>query len=148
MFCLKVDSTFLSLCLLGKRGSICLPIAVDLKKKIYGLYGLITPLSIVVTIFVLFFYSFLQESLQDLSQLSATQPLTEDAFEFSSMGELILAGQALDNHVANDVSAASTLSLRPTYVGPGSAISTHSYNIEFQRSLERAAKGICLLSTE
>lgn len=110
----------------------------------YSLYGLITPLSIVVTIW----FFFLQESLQDLSQLSATQPLTEDAFEFSPTGELILAGQTLDSHVANDVSAASTLSLRPTYVGPGSAISTHSYNIEFQRSLERAAKGTCLLSTE
>ena len=82
-----------------------------------------------------------QESLQDLGQLSTSQPLTEDSFNFSAAGELILADDVAENHVANDVSAASTLSLRPSYVGPGSAISTHSYNIEFQRSLERAAKG-------
>ena len=142
MFCLEVDSTFLSLALLGKRGSVCLPIAVDFYFFIAYMVWLL--------LFLLLspFDFFLQESLQDLSQLSATQPLTEDAFEFSPTGELILAGQTLDSHVANDVSAASTLSLRPTYVGPGSAISTHSYNIEFQRSLERAAKGTCLLSTE
>ncbi|KAK7101023.1 multiple PDZ domain protein-like isoform X2 [Littorina saxatilis] len=95
----------------------------------------------------------LQESLQDLGQLSHTQPITEDAFDFSPSGELILAGQTVDSHAGNDVSAASTLSLRQPYVGPGSAISTHSYNIEFQRSLERAAKGrstetICLYKPE
>ncbi|XP_076440222.1 multiple PDZ domain protein-like isoform X9 [Babylonia areolata] len=95
----------------------------------------------------------LQESFQDLSHLSASQPLTEDAFDFSPSGELLLREEVSDNHTANDVSAASTLSLRPTYMGPGSAISTHSYNIEFQRSLERAAKGrqtetICLFKPE
>ncbi|KAL8570737.1 hypothetical protein ACOMHN_039171 [Nucella lapillus] len=95
----------------------------------------------------------LQESFQDLSHLSASQPLTEDAFDFSPSGELILRDEVTETHTANDVSAASTLSLRPSYVGPGSAISTHSYNIEFQRSLERAAKGrqtetVCLYKPE
>ena len=115
-------------------------IILDLKFIYFSLKGSIVPFPINVILNFFFFFD-TQESLQDLAQLSATQPLTEDAFEFSPSGELILAGPALDTQVANDVSAASTLSLRPPYVGPGSAISTHSYNIEFQRSLERAAKG-------
>ncbi|XP_025111382.1 patj homolog isoform X6 [Pomacea canaliculata] len=79
----------------------------------------------------------LEESMLDLNQLSKTQPLTEDSFDFSPTGELLLA----EGYAGHDVSAASTLSLRAPFSGPGSAISTHSYNIEFQRSLERAAKG-------
>ncbi|KAK7495917.1 hypothetical protein BaRGS_00012907 [Batillaria attramentaria] len=95
----------------------------------------------------------LQESLQDLQQVSATQPLTEDSFDISPTGELLLASPVAEAHAANDVSAASTLSLRPSYIGPGSAISTHSYNIEFQRALERVARGrqtetICLYKPE
>ena len=60
MFCLEVDSTFLGLALLGKSGSICLPTAVDF---LYSLYGLITPLSIVVTILFYFFINFFYRNL-------------------------------------------------------------------------------------
>lgn len=88
-----------------------------------------------------------------MKQISTSQTLTEESFDFSPSGELLLAGNIAEGYAATDISAASTLSLRPPHGGLATAISTHGYNIEFQRALERAAKGrqtetVCLFKPE
>ena len=80
----------------------------------------------------------LQESLLELKQVSEMQPITEDTFNFAASGELILSTPSGSLNY-NEVSESATLNLRSPY--PGSAISTHSYAIEFQRAIEKAAQG-------
>ncbi|XP_071117082.1 multiple PDZ domain protein-like isoform X2 [Haliotis cracherodii] len=83
----------------------------------------------------------LQDSLQELKQVSEIHPLTEENFMFGPSGELVLPTGEENGYPSQELSESGTLNLRQVYTGPGSAISTYSYNIEFQRAIDKAATG-------
>ncbi|ESP05483.1 hypothetical protein LOTGIDRAFT_152341 [Lottia gigantea] len=81
----------------------------------------------------------LQKSLHKLKEVSETQPITEDSFDFSSSGELHLHPSYGHRYSDDDINSdTATLNLRQAY--QNNAISTYNYNIEFQRAIEKSAK--------
>ncbi|XP_064604764.1 multiple PDZ domain protein-like isoform X2 [Liolophura sinensis] len=85
----------------------------------------------------------LQDSIQELQHLASVQGISEEDFDFSPCGELLISdnpdGAVIkpveDNQLESDPSG------EQAYAGPGGAISTHKYNIEFQRAIEKSAQG-------
>ena len=75
----------------------------------------------------------LQESLQELTK---TYPVSENTFEISNSGELILnvPPDGINNPSFNDTTA-------DTYAVSEGPIAMPSYDVEFQRAIERAAQG-------
>lgn len=85
----------------------------------------------------------LQDSIQELQQVASVQSLSEEDFDFSPRGELLISDHP-DGAVIKPVEAnhlESDPSSEQAYAGPGGAISTHKYNIEFQRAIEKSAQG-------
>ncbi|KAK6188757.1 hypothetical protein SNE40_004870 [Patella caerulea] len=88
----------------------------------------------------------LQESIQELKNISDNEPLTEDSFDFSSSGKLHLQPSHVTHmrdvgHMRYDedeaLSDTATLDLRKTYLN--NSISTHNYKIEFQKAIQNSA---------
>ncbi|XP_063397098.1 multiple PDZ domain protein-like isoform X6 [Mytilus trossulus] len=80
----------------------------------------------------------LQESLHELKQVTKTYPVTENAFEISNSGELILnvPPDGITNPSFNDTTAD-----HDTYAVSEGPIAMPSYDVEFQRAVERSAQG-------
>ncbi|CAC5386417.1 MPDZ [Mytilus coruscus] len=78
----------------------------------------------------------LQESLHELKQVTKTYPVTENTFEISNSGELILnvPPDGITNPSFNDTTA-------DTYAVSDGPIAMPSYDVEFQRAVERSAQG-------
>ncbi|CAL1539954.1 unnamed protein product [Lymnaea stagnalis] len=83
----------------------------------------------------------LQESLQELGHVSQTHPLTEDSFDLTSTGELIM-NESSDGFTPENVADSSTLKVRGkpfNYAAP--QLSSLGYEPEVERSIHKLAAG-------
>ncbi|KAK3091257.1 hypothetical protein FSP39_018351 [Pinctada imbricata] len=81
----------------------------------------------------------MQESLQELKQVTSTYPVTSDAFDISFSGELILS--VPPDGISNQNQQAISDSTTGNFTGPDGAIATPGYDQEFQKAIETAASG-------
>lgn len=76
----------------------------------------------------------LQESLQELKEVTNTYPVSEETFEIAPSGEIILSVPP------DSISNQPPVDSLNNYNGPESTIATPGYDLEFQRAIERAAQ--------
>ncbi|GFO19009.1 multiple pdz domain protein [Plakobranchus ocellatus] len=82
----------------------------------------------------------LQESLEEIKHISRTQPLTDEAFAFTSSGELVL-NDSSDAFLPENVADSSTLKLRGQPFDAGVPAASLGYAPEVEESIKHSAAG-------